>query len=287
MIAVRALADARAVAHAGSAGALVDRVWARVWARVQALVRGLAHVLAGEGDERGGLLVAQLRERTPGVDVDGEAGLGLPEVADAGDGVPVEQRVADCAREVVGAQAAQEARHVEARAEDVGPSAKRRKRCLPWASTERTARTASRCGQRSAPWRGCGVRVSSGTAPASTARMRLAAWWIVSPSGTAAQGGRIDCMSRRSRLLAFGSAGALVLAGGLCAALVAGVAGEVLAAALLSVGLGGAVLLVFLEVGLSEDRERAHEDERERRRGSGPSDARRRPWLRRPPRRPE
>jgi uncharacterized membrane protein len=86
--------------------------------------------------------------------------------------------------------------------------------------------------------------------------------------------------------LAFGSAGALVLAGGLCAVLVAGLAGQILAIVLISVGLAGAVLLMFLEVGLSEDRERATREARRRRRASGPADARRRPWLRRPPRRP-
>jgi hypothetical protein len=87
-------------------------------------------------------------------------------------------------------------------------------------------------------------------------------------------------------VLAFGSAGALVLAGGLCAVLVAGLTGQVLTIALVSAGLGGGVLLVFLEVGLSEDRERTKREERRRRRRSEPADARRRPWLRRPPRRP-
>jgi hypothetical protein len=38
--------------------------------------------------------------------------------------------------------------------------------------------------------------------------------------------------------------------------------GEVLTIVLLSLGLGGAVLLVFYEVGLSEDRERAKEQRR-------------------------
>ncbi len=94
-------------------------------------------------------------------------------------------------------------------------------------------------------------------------------------------------MSPRSRILAFGAAGALVLAGGLCAALVTGVTGEILTIALMSVGLGGAVLLVFLEVGLGEDRERSRSEARQSRRPSGPADARRRPWLRRPPRRPQ
>jgi hypothetical protein len=94
-------------------------------------------------------------------------------------------------------------------------------------------------------------------------------------------------VSPRARIIAFGSAAALVLAGGLCGVLVAGLAGQILAVALISVGLGGAVLLVFLEVGLSEDRDRATLEARRRRRASGPADARRRPWLRRPPRRPK
>ncbi len=92
-------------------------------------------------------------------------------------------------------------------------------------------------------------------------------------------------VSSRSRILAFGSAAALVLAGVAGEALLGGLAGEILAVVLVSAGLGGAVLLLFLEVGLSEDRERAHEQERRRRRGLWLLDARRR-WGRRRPRRP-
>jgi hypothetical protein len=66
-------------------------------------------------------------------------------------------------------------------------------------------------------------------------------------------------VARRTRILAFGSAAALVVVGAMCAILVGGLNGEVLAIALVSLGLGGTVLLVFLEVGLSEDRERARE----------------------------
>jgi hypothetical protein len=58
----------------------------------------------------------------------------------------------------------------------------------------------------------------------------------------------------------------LVIVGALCAALVGGLAGQLLTIVLMSVGLGGAVLLVFLEVGLSEDKERAREQERLRER---------------------
>lgn len=72
-------------------------------------------------------------------------------------------------------------------------------------------------------------------------------------------------MAPRSRILGFGSAAALVLAGAVCAFAVEGLTGQVLAIALITVGLGQAVLLVFLEVGLSEERALAQEEERRRR----------------------
>jgi uncharacterized membrane protein YfcA len=90
----------------------------------------------------------------------------------------------------------------------------------------------------------------------------------------------------RSRILAFGSAAVLVVAGALCAAFVGNLTGEVLAIALLSLGFGGALLLLFLEVGLSEDRELARDEERRRRRAARRVDGGRRPPLRRWPRRP-
>jgi hypothetical protein len=64
--------------------------------------------------------------------------------------------------------------------------------------------------------------------------------------------------------VAFGSAAALVVAGGACGALIGGLAGDVLMIGLMMVGLGGALLLVFLEVGLSEDHEREREERRRR-----------------------
>jgi hypothetical protein len=87
-------------------------------------------------------------------------------------------------------------------------------------------------------------------------------------------------MSRRSRILWFGSAGVLTLVGALCAVFVPGLTGQLLTFVLISFGLGGAVLLVFLEVGLSEDRERAREQERRERasKSTGPDP---RPRLRR------
>jgi DNA-binding transcriptional MocR family regulator len=69
-------------------------------------------------------------------------------------------------------------------------------------------------------------------------------------------------MPRRTRIVAFGSAGALVVAGASCIALIDGLAGQVLAIALVSLGLGGALLLAFFEVGLSEDQDRAREKRR-------------------------
>jgi hypothetical protein len=66
-------------------------------------------------------------------------------------------------------------------------------------------------------------------------------------------------VSKRSRVLAFGSAGLLVVAGVVCAAVVGGGTGGALAMVLIGLGLVAATSLVFLEVGLSEDRERARE----------------------------
>jgi hypothetical protein len=69
-------------------------------------------------------------------------------------------------------------------------------------------------------------------------------------------------VSTRSRILAFGSAGVLVVAGAVCAAVAGGLTGEVFAIALISIGLGGALLLMFFEVGLSEDRRRPRDEGR-------------------------
>jgi hypothetical protein len=87
----------------------------------------------------------------------------------------------------------------------------------------------------------------------------------------------------RARVLAFGSAAALVVAGAVCAVVVAGLTGEVLAIAMITLGLGAVVLLLFLEVGLSEERELALEERRRRERASD-DDRRLRPrrWRRRP-----
>jgi hypothetical protein len=100
-------------------------------------------------------------------------------------------------------------------------------------------------------------------------------WWLYGAA-----------VARRTRVLAFGSAAVLVVAGGLSAAVFGGLTGQVLAIALISVGLGGALLLLFFEVGLSEDRERARDEERRRRRAGRPVESGRRLRLPRRPRRP-
>ena len=89
-------------------------------------------------------------------------------------------------------------------------------------------------------------------------------------------------MAPRARTAAFSLAALFVLAGAACAALVNGVAGEILTIVLISAGLAGALLLVFLEIGLGEERENAREEERRRRRALRALDARRgAPWHRR------
>jgi uncharacterized membrane protein YdjX (TVP38/TMEM64 family) len=84
-------------------------------------------------------------------------------------------------------------------------------------------------------------------------------------------------MPPRARLTAIGVCALFVLAGIACAIAVGGVLGSVLAFVLIALGLVLATSLVFLEVGLSEDRERARESERsEREARRGVREARRR-----------
>jgi hypothetical protein len=89
-------------------------------------------------------------------------------------------------------------------------------------------------------------------------------------------------VASRARVLAFGSAAALVVAGSICAVLVGGVTGEAIAIGTITLGLGAIVLLLFLEVGLSEERELAREEKRRQR----PDEAKRRLRPPRLPRRP-
>jgi hypothetical protein len=82
-------------------------------------------------------------------------------------------------------------------------------------------------------------------------------------------------MTKRARILAYGSAGLLVVAGVAAVATLSGTFGQLLALVLISVGFVLATSLVFLEVGLSEDRDRARESAK---RGK-PKALRRRPRL--------
>lgn len=94
-------------------------------------------------------------------------------------------------------------------------------------------------------------------------------------------------LTPRLRIVTFGSAAASAIAGLVCAVFVGGIAGEVLAVVLLSAGVAGGVLLLFLEVGLGEERDLARDQERKRKRGLPGLGARRRPGLARRPRRPD
>lgn len=66
-------------------------------------------------------------------------------------------------------------------------------------------------------------------------------------------------MTRRSRVFSFGPAAGLVIVGLLCGVVIGGALGQVLALVLIGVGLVAAVSLIFYEVGLTEDHERARE----------------------------
>ncbi len=68
-------------------------------------------------------------------------------------------------------------------------------------------------------------------------------------------------MQKRTRIASFGGTACMVLAGAVCTALFSSEAGQLVGFSLIGVGLILATGLVFLEVGLSEDRERAREQE--------------------------
>jgi hypothetical protein len=71
-------------------------------------------------------------------------------------------------------------------------------------------------------------------------------------------------MSPRTRRLAFGTAGALTVAGFLAIVLAGGVTGDVIGFVAFALGLIALIALAFLEVGLAEDRQRAKDAERRR-----------------------
>jgi hypothetical protein len=63
-------------------------------------------------------------------------------------------------------------------------------------------------------------------------------------------------VSKRKRIVAVGSSGLLITAGVVCAVVIGGGTGETFALVLIGLGLVEMTSVVFLEVGLSEDRER-------------------------------
>jgi hypothetical protein len=73
-----------------------------------------------------------------------------------------------------------------------------------------------------------------------------------------------EAVPRRTRILAYGAAFVLTAVGFGCAA-IGGLGGQIAAIALVSAGMGGALLFAFYEVGRSEDRDRAEEEKRRRR----------------------
>jgi fatty acid desaturase len=85
-------------------------------------------------------------------------------------------------------------------------------------------------------------------------------------------------MTARARIAAYGSALLLVIAGIVVLAAIAGTGAQVVAFVLIGLGFVAVTGLVFLEVGLSEDREREREQAAQAR-------ERRRPRLKRPLRR--
>ena len=66
-------------------------------------------------------------------------------------------------------------------------------------------------------------------------------------------------MQSRTRLLSFGGGALAIVLGAIAGPVLGGITGEAVAIALVSLGAIAIVSLVFLEVGLSEDRDRARE----------------------------
>jgi uncharacterized membrane protein YfcA len=87
-------------------------------------------------------------------------------------------------------------------------------------------------------------------------------------------------VSGRQRIRAYGSAAALMLIGVICGFAVSGLVGDIIRLSLITLGLGAVLLLVFYEIGLSEDKARAQEEEERRRRMPEHEEPKeRRSWL--------
>jgi hypothetical protein len=93
-------------------------------------------------------------------------------------------------------------------------------------------------------------------------------------------------VTRRQRIRAYGSAAGLMLVGVICGFVVPGLTGDIIRLSLITLGLGAVLLLVFYEIGLSEDKARAREEEERRRRRPEHDEPPRRSWFSSRPRRP-
>ena len=93
-------------------------------------------------------------------------------------------------------------------------------------------------------------------------------------------------MTGSQRIRAYGSAVGLMLVGVICGFAVPGLVGDIIRLTLITLGLGAVLLLVFYEIGLSEDKARAKEDEERRRRQPEHDEPPRRSWFSDRPRRP-
>jgi hypothetical protein len=92
-------------------------------------------------------------------------------------------------------------------------------------------------------------------------------------------------VTKRARFLTYGSIVGVIVLAGLCRLLFDGFAVEVAALTVMSLCLGAIVLLVFYEVGLSEDKARAEEEAERARRRAAPAHSEPPSSLR--PRRPD
>ena len=89
-------------------------------------------------------------------------------------------------------------------------------------------------------------------------------------------------MSGRERMRAYGAAAGLAVIGGICGFVVSGLVGQIIRLTLITLAMGAVLLLVFYEIGLSEDKARAREEEERRRRQPDHEEPRRSLWSPRP-----
>ncbi len=73
-------------------------------------------------------------------------------------------------------------------------------------------------------------------------------------------------MARRERIWAYGGTAAMAVLGGILGFVVPGLVGQIIRLTLVTLAMGAVVLLVFYEIGLSEDHAREREDEERRKR---------------------